>query len=83
MIKCAAIKSDNGAIYSLPTPNRHRDIVMHMIMRGAGASGEQGFLTTDGAFLTREEAAHDALKSGQIQSFNGLVGGVLATEDLW
>lgn len=68
MIKCAAIRH-NGKVL---TGHRHCDIFNANAVRENGViisriiGGEQGFVTLSGDFLTREQAAEHALKTGQI-----------------
>jgi hypothetical protein len=63
VIKSAAIKQ-NGKIY---TGKRHHLIVGRIMDTHLHYNGEQGFITTDGQFLSREEAATYAFKVGQIK----------------
>ena len=44
--------------------------------------GEQGFVLSDGRFVTRKQAAHIAIKYGQIEKPKHPVHG-LFSEDLW
>lgn len=67
MIKCAAIRVGDKVL----TGRRHHDIFHANTVRQNGVIvsrifGEQGFVTLSGDFLTREEAAKHALKTGQI-----------------
>lgn len=55
----------NGVVY---TGRRHHDVI-RLITTTTGirpVNGEQGFVTEDGTFVNREEAAKIALESGQI-----------------
>lgn len=63
MIKSAAIKQ-KGKIY---TGKRHHLIVSRIMDTELSYNGEQGFITTSGEFLTREEAATYAYEKGQIK----------------
>ncbi len=45
-------------------------------------TGEQGFVTRDGVFLNRENAAIDAIRCGQIKNLK-YHRGDLFSEDLW
>jgi hypothetical protein len=70
MVKEAAIRKD-GRIF---TGHRHADILHANAVRNESgiivstiASGEQGFVSDAGEFLTREEAAEHALKCDQIK----------------
>lgn len=77
----AAIQQD-GQIYTLPRPNRHHHII-HGPMTGIyqRSASVQGFLTSAGEFVNREEAARLVLKSGQIKELAHPP--FLYSEDLW
>lgn len=77
-IACAAIQR-LGLIYSLPKPYRHSDILISMPVQG----GEQGFITSTGRFVLRDEAYELALNAGQTPSKGGLLPYWLYSEDLW
>lgn len=64
-IRCAAIKL-NGKVY---VGKRHSDVIWNMVkIHGIEPpiSGKQGFVTKDGEFVDRKEAAEIAFKCGQI-----------------
>lgn len=63
MIKTAAIRQ-NGKLF---TGKRHHLIIGRILDTELSYTGEQGFITTSGEFLTREEAAVYAYKKGQIK----------------
>ena len=75
MIKEAAILID-GTVY---TGRRHGDVIRANIKKRIGVKGVQGFVTTDGKFVSRSEAAKIAFKSGQIKKPTSL----LMSEDLY
>jgi hypothetical protein len=78
----AALQTPSGLIITLPRPNRHSDLIKLMSEAAWGekvAKSTQGFLTSEGKFVNREEAYQIALKSGQIKSNNNR----LYSEDLW
>lgn len=79
-IASAAINA-GGLIFSLARPARHSDIIRAMseTVEGRPLVGVQGFVTNDGRFLGRKEAAKLAFESGQIAEFRD----ELFTEDLW
>lgn len=82
-IYAAAIRHKGRVCYMAP-PNRHHDII-HMIAQNEGEydqSSEQGFVTTEGLFVDREEAARIAITSGQITETK-FQPGLLFSEDLW
>lgn len=62
MITQAAIKKD-GQVY---TGQRHHEII-NSHASGFFRGAEQGFVTSDGCFVSREEAALIAYECGQIQ----------------
>jgi len=64
MIKLAAIKVNNGEIH---TGKRHAYIMWSMPYGYFKNNSVQGFVTDDGAFVNREEAAKIAYKNGQIK----------------
>lgn len=80
MIKEAAIKF-KGKIY---TGKRHCDCIMKAgkDTKTRPINGEQGFLTTKGDFVDREEAAIIALESGQIKELK-FHKTMLYSEDLY
>jgi len=63
MIIKSAIRK-NGKIY---TGHRHYNILNNAEPFGFLRDGEQGFVDENGIFLTREEAAIEAIKCGQIK----------------
>ena len=68
-IERAAIRDDEGFVYDVPRPGRHHDVINHMI-DDAGfpppVTGEQGFTTSTGRFVGREEAMQIAKAAGQL-----------------
>ncbi|HYX22471.1 MAG TPA: hypothetical protein VFA98_16625 [Thermoanaerobaculia bacterium] len=80
MIVAVAIQH-RGKTYSLPRPNRHHHVILHIVST-TGAShvdGEQGFLDDEGNFLSRAMAAGHAFACGQIkEEKKGLF-----SEDVW
>lgn len=59
----------------------HQTMGLRTVLKGDNSVGEykQGFLTNEGNFVTREEAAVIALESGQISEPKSY----LFSEDLW
>lgn len=74
MIKAAAILH-NGILYK---GKRHREIIESNKQVNLKA-GQEGFVTSSGMFVNREEAATIALVSGQIKRQKKK----LISEDLW
>lgn len=83
MIKAAAARH-NGVVYWVPRPGRH-DAVLQKIVADLNLSSlccdEQGFITEDGKFVNRIEAADIAIKCEQIEKLNWPPN--LYSEDLW
>ena len=80
----------HGMIYSLPRPARHGQILF--AMPDSEEEGHhprnQGFLTSEGRYVSREEARHIAWISGQIKDGglrgkDGMHPTQLFSEDLW
>lgn len=70
-----AIKMHGGSVVSLPRPARHHDVVAELARRGyeqgpapdgAHDLDGQGFVTSEGRFVTRMEAAAIAIATGQV-----------------
>lgn len=66
-IVAAAIK-ECGVICSMSRPARHGDVIRMMATAGfpIPINGRQGFLTSDGLFVGREDARKIAHEAGQI-----------------
>ena len=64
-VKAAAIQDAKGAIYSLPQPNRHFNIMTEV--PGIMPDDERGFLLNDGRFVDRVEAKRIARAAGQLR----------------
>ena len=87
-IVAAAIKHPDGEIYALPAPMRHHHII-HMMYDDNGRNGEggencdnQGFLTSYGRFVDRDEAGRIAIAAGQLPLVRDTEHH-LFSEDLW
>ncbi len=82
-IDCVAIKI-GSAIYSLPRPNRH-DNVIHWVFNLLGDEWQepevQGFLTSKGEFVERKPALAIATAAGQLIA--PLDRGELYSEEMW
>ena len=84
-IECVAIRRwTDSETWSLPRPARHGD-VMHVVFDETGglstAQFEQGFLTTTGRFVNRQEAFVIAKQAEQIALDEP--GKTLFSEDVW
>lgn len=90
MITHVAIRF-NGVIYSLPKPNRHHNVIRHIIdtfwteLKYVDAHGDdQGFLDNAGVYHTRESALKVAVDAGQVKpDALGIKLGELYSEDIW
>lgn len=84
-IVAAAIRTDDGEIWSLPRPARHHDVIRLIRESDCDApvgGDRQGFLLSNGKFARRKPSLSIAVRAGQV--LNGrIVGGVLTSEDLW
>lgn len=81
-IDCAAVRLSTGEVLSLPRPARH-----HQVLRSGSRAWEddheQGFTTTAGRFVGREEALRIARRQGQIVHRCGGDHIRLFSENLW
>lgn len=82
-IVAAAIKQGN-MVCSVPKPGRHHDVIREMARSGVPIpiDGQQGFLTSEGAFVNRYEARDIARMAGQILTKYGNPD-QLFSEDVW
>lgn len=75
-----------GVVYSLPAPNRHHDVIRHIVQQ-TGVDhvdgDEQGFLDEKGTFLNRRQALMSASLLGQLKPGTVVRGGRLFSEDVW
>ncbi len=88
MITHVAIRF-NGIIYSLPKPNRHHDVIRHIVettdTKYVDAHGDdQGFLDDKGVYYRRKPALMHAKANNQVKpGAMGLRLGELYSEDIW
>jgi len=75
-------------IYSMPPPARHNTLInalgvkeVNGILRGISLGFDQGFVASDGRFVSREEAFGIAENAGQLIARH--LEGELFSEDLW
>lgn len=80
-VVAAAIRKENGQVFSVPAPGRHNDVIREM-GENFSQKDEQGFLLNDGRFATRKAALNVALYSEQIKQAKWPAHG-LFSEDLW
>lgn len=75
-----------GEVFSLPRPKRHHDVIRHIVTTKPHiqtvAGGAQGFITSNGRFVDREEALVIAIRQDQIKVKTGSPQR-LYSEDLW
>ncbi len=88
MITHVAIRFQ-GKIWSLPAPNRHHNVVRHIVEQTGVTSvdareDDQGFLIDGTRYVRRKQALRHALDTGQCKS-NALGArlGKLFSEDVW
>lgn len=83
----AAIRTDEGDVFSVDVPGRHHDVIK--IIRDSGYEGpvsgdRQGFLLSNGMFVRRKPALFIALKAKQTIRSKCVAPGIgLFSEDLW
>jgi hypothetical protein len=80
IIECVAIEFADLTL-SLPRPNRHHHVIQryHADTGKTGSGVRQGFMTSQGRFVDRSEAARLAFAAGQIEKPKP----TLYSEDLW
>ena len=81
-IEAAAIRCEDGVVFTLPRPARHHTLLHALAERGDGSAitGGQGFVTDAGRFVDRREGLLIAIAAGQAVRGRSLD---LFTEDLW
>ncbi len=77
-----------GKVYDLPRPARHRDILHHMVLNegipeAQATDATKGFLLSDGTFADRVHAAQVALQARQLLGETLLSPPRLFSEDVW
>jgi len=83
----AAIQTDEGNIFSVARPGRHHDVIREIResgYKGAVGGERQGFVLSDGRFVTRKEALQVAIETKQVEYYMchaPMVG--LFSEDIW
>jgi hypothetical protein len=80
----AAAMLHEGEPWHVPIPGRHVDVVIKLdaAFPGQGPfAGDQGFMTSAGRFVEREEAGRIALAAGQTKALRWPPE--LFSEDLW
>lgn len=83
----AAIRINDGTLFSVDHPGRHHDVIREI--RESGYTGpvggdRQGFILSNGNFVMRKTALRVAIKAGQVQRDKCHAPGVgLFSEDVW
>lgn len=80
-----AIRHPSGRVFGVDAPGRHHHVVALMsdhACAGLRNTRDQGFITSKGRYLGREDAWGVAAAAGQIQRITGSPG-ELYSEDLW
>jgi len=83
-IERAAIRR-YSTVWSVPRPGRHHDVIAFMAEQGVDALGDystQGFTTSSGRFVDREEAMRLAKAAGQLVD-DPRYDDMLFSEDVW
>lgn len=79
-IAAAAIRMDDGTVYTLPPPARHHTIMQHFKLMPT--PDQQGFVTDQGMWCRRRPALRIARAAGQIIQETAPAHG-LFSEDVW
>lgn len=87
IIAVAVVDVDRQNMYSLPPKNRHHHVLREMLAAGI-IGGEEGFITDEYKFVTREVALIYAMSNKQLRiqpaaSPTDYCGSELFSEDLW
>lgn len=77
-----------GVTYSLPRPNRHHHVIWDIVEKTGAKTvdsrdEDQGFLDSDGNYLTRYQALRVARAAGQLKPDQPIRCGMLFSEDVW
>ena len=67
-VEMAAIQDHDGKVYSVPRPGRHHDVIKIMVHEGIKIpiTGEQGFVLSNGNFVSRKAAKLIAINAHQL-----------------
>ena len=77
-----------GKVWSLPAPNRHHDVILHIVEQTGVESvdacdDDQGFLDESGQYLRRSAALVSARLNGQLKDPAQVRCNMLFSEDVW
>ena len=76
-----ALLGEDGRMWALPRPARHFHLFALAAFQGTTPDPcEQGFVTAEGVFFNRKQAAEIALECGQVDALNS---DELFSEDVW
>jgi hypothetical protein len=79
MIARAAVRCVSGKVIMADEGKRHDQAILRHYERCCHGKVVQGFVTDDGVFLTRQQAATHAFECGQINE----PAEIIVSEDLW
>ncbi len=80
-----AVMDSYDRMWHLPKPFRHHN-VLHALRGGGATPGEEGFMLSNGAFISRKVAFELAQANGQLKrnmNPGSYQGDELFSEDLW
>ncbi len=86
-VERAAIRTNEGRVFSVDPPGRHHDVIR--LIRESGYDGpvggdRQGFIVSGGLFVMRKAALRVAIKAGQVERDKCHAPAVgLFSEDVW
>lgn len=84
-IVAVALRDRTGKVHTLPSPNRHHNVINMMYAEGLRGKDfhEQGFLTSDGTYVDRREARKIADAANQCIPERDYEMAELFSEDVW
>ena len=80
-VATVAVRTADGLIHAMPKPARHHNVLHKLHYVYPKATVEQGFISSDGEYLNRVDAARIAIAAGQTKQLNWPPN--LFSEDLW
>jgi hypothetical protein len=80
-IAAAAVRTEDGTLYSLPPPARHHDVMRHFHVMAT--PDQQGFVTSTGLWARRKPALRIAQRNGQLIREPTAPAHGLFSEDVW
>jgi hypothetical protein len=80
-IAAAAVRMEDGTLYSLPPPARHHDVMHHF--KVMATPDQQGFITSTGLWARRKPALRIAQRNGQLIREPTAPAHGLFSEDVW